>query len=198
MLYGHDEGKNIKQLCDGTTDAVCIKMGGTGATTAAGARKNLGLGDTSGAVPIANGGTGATTASEARTNLGINASNLGLSGAETKTLLWTNASPTSEFAAQTISLDLSSYQFVELVSKLTTSNIGQTVDKCEVGSRVFVEKFYNATSTSAHATIMHRQIDFGSDSVIFADAKSKVTDENTSTTKNSLLIPYKIYGIKGV
>ena len=124
--------------------------------------------------------------------------NLGLTGVETKTLLWTNASPTSKFAAQTISLDLSGYDAVEIVSRFTTSNIGQTVEKCEVGSRVFVEKFYNATSTSAHATIMHRQIDVSSDGVTFADAKRKVTDENTSTTDNSLLIPYKIYGIKVV
>lgn len=129
--------------------------------------------------------------------------NLGLTGVETKTLLWTNANPTSAFAAQTLDSsdgipDLSGYDAVEIVSRFTTSNIGQTVDKCEVGSRVFVEKFFNATSTSAHATIMHRQVDFSSNSVTFADAKSKVTDENTSTTKNSYLIPYKIYGIKVV
>ena len=124
--------------------------------------------------------------------------NLGLTGVETKTLLWTNASPTSVFAAQTISLDLSGYDTVEIVSQFITSNVGQTVEKCEFGSRVFVEKFYNATSTSAHATIMHRQIDVNPGGVAFADAKSKVVDENTSTTNNSLLIPYKIYGIKVV
>ena len=50
--------------------SVPIANGGTGATTAAGARNNLGLGNTSGAVPVANGGTGATTAASARTNLG--------------------------------------------------------------------------------------------------------------------------------
>jgi len=30
MLFGHDEGKNIKQLCDGDIDAICREMGGTG------------------------------------------------------------------------------------------------------------------------------------------------------------------------
>ena len=38
-----------------------IASGGTGASTVAAARKNLGLGNTSGALPVANGGTGKTT-----------------------------------------------------------------------------------------------------------------------------------------
>ena len=50
---------------------VPISKGGTGATTAAGARNALGLGNTTGAVPVANGGTGATSAAAARTNLGL-------------------------------------------------------------------------------------------------------------------------------
>lgn len=50
-----------------------IAKGGTGATTAANARTNLGLGNvaTLNTVPIANGGTGATTAKQARANLEV-------------------------------------------------------------------------------------------------------------------------------
>ena len=47
-----------------------LNRGGTGATTAAATRNNLGLGNTTGALQLANGGTGATTAANARTNLG--------------------------------------------------------------------------------------------------------------------------------
>lgn len=47
-----------------------IERGGTGATTAAGARNALGLGNTTEALPVANGGTGATTAEGALTALG--------------------------------------------------------------------------------------------------------------------------------
>ena len=98
MLFGHDEGKNIVQLCDGNKDVVCIekggtgadnpedartnilegnplplKEGGTGADNAADARKNLGLGAgaTEDILPVSKGGTGKATATDARTNLGI-------------------------------------------------------------------------------------------------------------------------------
>lgn len=53
-----------------TSGALPIENGGTGATTVEAARNVLGLGNTSGALPIANGGTGATNASDARSNLG--------------------------------------------------------------------------------------------------------------------------------
>lgn len=53
------------------TQALGIKYGGTGATTVEAARKNLGLGNTSGPVPIANGGTNASTVAGARKNLGL-------------------------------------------------------------------------------------------------------------------------------
>lgn len=57
----------------GSNPTTTVTQGGTGATTVAGARNALGLGNTSGALPIANGGTGATTKTAALTNLGITA-----------------------------------------------------------------------------------------------------------------------------
>lgn len=56
----------------GVTYPIAVNKGGTGATTAANARTNLGLGSvaTESIVPISKGGTGATTAANALTNLG--------------------------------------------------------------------------------------------------------------------------------
>ena len=52
------------------TEVQPIERGGTGATSVATARGNLGLGYTSGALPITSGGTGAETAADALENLG--------------------------------------------------------------------------------------------------------------------------------
>lgn len=41
MLFGHDEGKNIVQLCNGEKDVVCVEMGGTGADSLSKARQNI-------------------------------------------------------------------------------------------------------------------------------------------------------------
>ena len=60
MIFNANDGRGI----------IPIEEGGTGASTVAGARNKLGLGNTSGAVPIANGGTGATTKAKALSNLG--------------------------------------------------------------------------------------------------------------------------------
>lgn len=65
-------GDMLKATYDPNADGIiAVEQGGTGASTVAGARNNLGLGNTSGALPIANGGTGQTTAAAARNALGL-------------------------------------------------------------------------------------------------------------------------------
>ncbi len=57
----------------GLSTALSVSQGGTGATSASGARTSLGLGSVSieSIVPITKGGTGSTSATEARGNLGL-------------------------------------------------------------------------------------------------------------------------------
>lgn len=84
-----------------------VAKGGTGATTAAEARTNLGVKacGTYDTLPVTKGGTGKTTAAEALKALG------GISW----TKLWENANTTSAFPNQKISLDLSDYDYVAIV-----------------------------------------------------------------------------------
>ena len=84
-----------------------VDKGGTGATTAAKARENLGIKScgTYDILPVVKGGTGKTTAAEALKALG------GISW----TKIWENANTTSAFPNQKISLDLSDYDYVVIV-----------------------------------------------------------------------------------
>lgn len=65
----------MKSALTPAASTIPISGGGTGATTAATARSNLGLGSvaTESTVPVSKGGTGATSATDARNNLGLGA-----------------------------------------------------------------------------------------------------------------------------
>ena len=142
-----------------------------------------------GTIPVSKGGTGATTAEEALHALG---------GVSIKKL-WQNARPTSNFAAQTISLNLSEYDFVEVVYKTSTSSKHQIIERCEIGAGIRAERFYNPTSTSTVLKNMYRGGDGASTSGYnFGDAYLKTANATDSTKDNSYIIPYKIYGIKVV
>ena len=101
-------------------------------------------------------------------------------------LLWTNPNPTTAFAAQTISLDLSEYKYVVIVSKNSISNdpspravdVFPVLDNYEAGLKI------KGPSTSTSRTITISQ------------AGITVTT-STGSPANNFVIPYKIYGIKG-
>lgn len=164
-----------------------ISTGGTGATTVAGARNVLGLGNTSGALPIANGGTGKTTALEAL---------LALGGIQIKKL-WENASPTSSFAAQTVSLDLSGYDRVAITyiaSTLLSDSYSIDADVGKVTQMTALTSASNASVVyvSRVATVTKTGINFD-----YGYGKS-IYSTTAASPGNSNVIPIAIYGIKGV
>ena len=103
-------------------------------------------------------------------------------------LLWTNASSSSSFAAQTVSLDLSGYDIILIIGVFSANYntvlapVFSTVG--EKGQLIFVGQNGKVGSRDMTVTATGVQFDVG-----YYDATSD---------KNAYAIPLKIYGIKGV
>ena len=147
------------------TSANLIK--GTGATTAANARSNLGAAAashnhdagniTSGALAIARGGTGATTAANARSNLGITCANLGAVGKPRVLFTHDGWTGTKTYLSSAI------YNF-DIIEVFFITN-----DGCEGSARGFNGKSgtlymdlaaMHPTSTSESGIFKFRQVEF--------------------------------------
>lgn len=104
-------------------------------------------------------------------------------------LLWTNASPGSSFAGQTIPLDLSGYSMIAIASFYAVNNMIETWSFCTVGVTGWLYHFVNYRQ--------RRNITATASSVIFGNGEEAAQTGNLGTN-NSVMIPYKIFGIKGV
>ena len=111
--------------------------------------------------------------------------------------LWANASPTSDFAAQTISLNLNGYEYV-LVRYLYSTGY-QDIDQIaivKVGRDAYLT-FTGVASTNIY--LSQRTINVGSDSVTFGKPVYKTyASTSNPTANNKYCIPVEIIGIKGV
>lgn len=103
----------MKSALTPSASTIQISGGGTGATTAAAARTNLGMGSvaTENTVPVSKGGTGANAAAAARTNLGLGA----LAEIDTATVARGGTGATTASGART---NLGVYSTGEVYSRL--------------------------------------------------------------------------------
>lgn len=107
------------------------------------------------------------------------------------TLLWTNASPTSGFAAQTISIDLSAYDFVMVVYQHWTSSDVNNSAFCRVGQC--------GRLLSHDYTLAYRDYHPETTGIYFNIGLMVATYNSSNVNQNaSAVIPLQIYGIKGV
>ena len=108
------------------------------------------------------------------------------------TLLWTNPNPTSSFSVQTISLDLSKYDAVEVVASYYKDNNRRT------SSRIFTK---DGTECSLIVNglpyFLCRELIVKDTGLEFGNGYSYGTYASWSrSVDNNVCIPYKIYGIK--
>lgn len=106
--------------------------------------------------------------------------------------LWENASTTSAFSAQTISVDLSDYDFVCILYYDSTPATHTT-------RSFFAEVGTNGMLDCTETHIMRRSATVNTSGVVFGNGTYMgAYPSATMTDYNDFCIPYKIYGIKGV
>lgn len=104
-------------------------------------------------------------------------------------LLWTNASPASSFAAQTIGIDLSGYDAVYFLLNVSNTTWGQTR---RFGGVCMKGDTYTASYVNGEKSVFLREVTVSASGVAFAAGYSGTTASGGSA------VPYQIYGIKGV
>ena len=108
------------------------------------------------------------------------------------TLLWTNPNPTSSFSAQTISLDLSKYDQVEIVFKQTAGSTALLTTKSMVGmnGKMLAYGYSDARELDARA------YEVTTSGIKFNAGYWILVSDSTGTANANYCTPYKIYGIK--
>ena len=105
-------------------------------------------------------------------------------------LLWTNASPATNFAAQTVSVDLTDYDLILIAFDAATADDHELTTLILKGAKDVI--CYNADF------YYNRTIEASSDTGIqFGNATYRTTHgSQTATAQNAILVPYQIYGVK--
>ena len=116
-----------------------------------------------------------------------------LRGLEIRKLLWTNPNPISNFAAQTISLDLSGYDAVDVVAVASRASGKMGTCRIYFDAPVAQGLYLLGDDATKHA----RDLTLYSDRITFQNGYYQYMASGSSkTTDSGQAIPYKIYGVK--
>jgi hypothetical protein len=115
-----------------------------------------------------------------------------------RVLLWTNSSPTAQFAPQTVNLDLSKYNFVEIFFRSYTGwsysimpgLVYPIGEKCMVNGN-----FGSSAEESGSIFGWERSFETKTTGIVFANAAG-CPDNGAHAVRNDMAIPLKIYGVK--
>ena len=110
-------------------------------------------------------------------------------------LLWTNASPTSSFSAQTVAIDLTDYYFVLVEFYSDTGNTrGVNAILARNGS---AQRTGFSGVNQNRLAFLKRDATVSISGVVFSDGSADYSSIDP-VTANTVMIPYKIYGLKVV
>lgn len=112
---------------------------------------------------------------------------------EYKKLLWTNPNPTANFSAQTVSIDLSDYDEVEVVTIVSRTSGKMGICHLYFTSPVSQSLAFLGDDATKHA----RDLSINTSGITFQNGYYQyMTSGQSKTTDSGQAIPYKIYGIK--
>lgn len=141
-----------------------------------------------GVIPISKGGTGKTTALEAL---------LALGGIQIKKL-WQNASPTSNFGAQNVTLDLSDGEAVLIKCRIATNTTETACYIGFVGETILMNNVYNLTNNGTVPGDCVRTATIATNRITFSTGYSKDHTDTNAVSRPAMMVPYMVYVIKGV
>lgn len=111
--------------------------------------------------------------------------------------IWENASPSSSFAAQTISLDLSGYTAIAVMFHYSNATETSGVRMAFVDGSAYEAAQFNGIQNSGITYVSRRTFTVTAAGVDFAAAYHKATNSTASVSAdNGYMIPVAIYGIK--
>ena len=113
-------------------------------------------------------------------------------------LLWTNPSPTSNFGAQTVALDLAGYDLVYISFNYNTSDqTGARECLLDIDERKVRVQVIGAMRQTGAAGLRERRVKATTTGVVFESAYSKAANSTAAATEsNNILIPAYIKGIQ--
>ena len=108
------------------------------------------------------------------------------------TLLWTNASPTSEFAAQTITVNNEKYKEFLIVFIMNNSGTDQIIR-----TMTCIKGYKNLLSTGADR-ILSRYVTINNNAFVFTGGyyQGAIGNSTSDTGHNKFAVPLFIYGVK--
>lgn len=111
--------------------------------------------------------------------------------------LWQNASPTSNFAAQSTDINLSGYDAVLIKCRTSTGSTETASYIGFVGENILMNHVYNLTNSSVPGDCV-RKATITTSEITYTVGQSKDHTDTAAVARANMMIPYVVYGIKGV
>lgn len=114
-----------------------------------------------------------------------------------RTLVWENASPTSTFDTQDITLDLSDCIGAAVIYRYSTADDSIVRHEGNVGETVAATRTFNIINNTGTIGHRSRSFDISADGIHFNNAVRKMVNDKEMAIENAYLIPVAIYKLGG-